>query len=63
MQGNGTGICDMDYATSGEYLVPCPWDCSKFYACEEGNIALEMNCAPPLHFDPSLGKLIMEING
>eukprot|EP00088_Acartia_fossae_P035202 TRINITY_DN36228_c0_g1_i1.p2 TRINITY_DN36228_c0_g1~~TRINITY_DN36228_c0_g1_i1.p2 ORF type:complete len:120 (+),score=38.13 TRINITY_DN36228_c0_g1_i1:50-409(+) len=50
--GNGTGICVGQ--DDGLHPVPCPWDCSKYYICESGNIALEMDCAPPLHFDPSL---------
>merc|ERR1712168_1477267 len=51
--GNGTDICPTN---PDGYLhpQPCPWDCTKYYICEEGNIAIEMDCAPPLVFDPDL---------
>ena len=58
-KGNGTDLCEgHDYIGDYDYMVPCPWDCSKYYVCEVGMVAIEMDCATPLHFDPSLGKFI-----
>jgi len=51
--GNGTGICPPN-PDGFLHPVPCPWDCTKYYICEENNIAIEMDCAPPLVFDPDL---------
>merc|ERR1712002_565908 len=34
-------------------FIPDPTNCSRYYECQ-GDWAILMDCAPPLHFDPSV---------